>query len=165
MDPNIPVPISPIQPITPSLTPAPVVSTPMDRSFGKRFFGNRINRLQYITGVGICLGLNIFLALLLPPIFAGIGNLFGLSSTVSARILILVIPILIYPFSIFYSFSFTIRRLHDSDRSGWFWLLGLVPIVSLYLLYLTLILSGNDGDNKYGIKPPEKMPTKEIFGF
>lgn len=38
----------------------------------------------------------------------------------------------------FASISANVRRLHDTDRSGWVWFLGLVPIVNLlYIAYLT----------------------------
>jgi uncharacterized membrane protein YhaH (DUF805 family) len=46
----------------------------------------------------------------------------------------------------------TIRRLHDTDRSGWWALLGLVPILGLALLVLCA-LEGTPGDNQYGPAP------------
>ncbi len=42
-----------------------------------------------------------------------------------------------------------IRRLHDTNRSGWFLLLGLVPLVNFVLIYF-LAQKGTEGENTYG---------------
>lgn len=46
----------------------------------------------------------------------------------------------------------TIRRLHDTNRSGWWWLLAFTGIGSLILL-LFAVQEGTDGDNEYGPNP------------
>ena len=47
----------------------------------------------------------------------------------------------------------TIRRLHDTGKSGWWVFIGLVPIIGgLWLLYL-MVIDGNPGDNQYGPSP------------
>ncbi len=50
------------------------------------------------------------------------------------------------------SYAVGARRLHDTGRSGWLQLLGLVPLVGLILIYW-FALSGDPGDNQYGPKP------------
>lgn len=46
-----------------------------------------------------------------------------------------------------------VRRMHDINRSGWWALCLLVPIVGT-LLYLGLaLIEGHDGANDYGIEP------------
>jgi uncharacterized membrane protein YhaH (DUF805 family) len=51
------------------------------------------------------------------------------------------------------SIPVTVRRLHDIGRSGWWVLIGLIPVLgALVLLYWT-ILPGNDGANAYGLAP------------
>lgn len=45
----------------------------------------------------------------------------------------------------------SIRRLHDIDKSGWFYLLSFVPFGSLVLLFFAC-QPGTAGDNKFG--PP-----------
>lgn len=45
-----------------------------------------------------------------------------------------------------------VRRLHDTDRSGWFYLIALVPLVNLYLLYV-LATKGTAGQNRFGADP------------
>ncbi len=47
----------------------------------------------------------------------------------------------------------TIRRLHDTGKSGGWIFIGLVPIIGgLWLLYL-MVIDGNPGDNQYGPSP------------
>ena len=43
-----------------------------------------------------------------------------------------------------------IRRFHDLNHSGWFTLLGLVPIVSLLVIIYLLFFPGTRGPNRYG---------------
>lgn len=45
--------------------------------------------------------------------------------------------------------SVAVRRLHDIDKSGWFFLLILVPFVSLVVLVFTLLPS-TPGPNRFG---------------
>lgn len=46
----------------------------------------------------------------------------------------------------------SIRRLHDLDKSGWWLLIGLIPLAGLILLYW-FCLTGTDGDNRFGSDP------------
>ena len=57
----------------------------------------------------------------------------------------IMLPILIIP-----TLSATVRRLHDVDKSGWWMVLGIIPVANLYLIY-TLTRKGSEGDNRYGI--------------
>ena len=50
------------------------------------------------------------------------------------------------------SIGVAIRRLHDTDRSGWWMLLALVPLVGL-LLIVFLAEDSNAGTNRYGQNP------------
>ena len=45
-----------------------------------------------------------------------------------------------------------VRRLHDTDRSGWWFWLVLIPIIGWIVLIIFLASSGTPGPNKYG--PP-----------
>jgi uncharacterized membrane protein YhaH (DUF805 family) len=45
-----------------------------------------------------------------------------------------------------------IRRLHDTDRSGWWLLLCLVPLVGLVVIVF-LALEGTPGSNRFGPDP------------
>ena len=47
------------------------------------------------------------------------------------------------------SFSVTIRRLHDVNKSGWN-LLWYITIIGVFYIIILNILKGTDDDNKYG---------------
>jgi uncharacterized membrane protein YhaH (DUF805 family) len=46
-----------------------------------------------------------------------------------------------------------IRRLHDTGRSGWFFLLALLPFVGGLILLYFFVQDGTQGDNAYGANP------------
>ena len=50
------------------------------------------------------------------------------------------------------SLSVCIRRLHDIGKSGWWYLLVLIPLVNLVLIYV-FILDSQPGVNQYGPNP------------
>ena len=54
----------------------------------------------------------------------------------------------------------TIRRLHDTDRSGWWALLSFVPILSLVILVF-MFLVGTSGCNLFG--PVPKADSGDII--
>ncbi|MCF0156469.1 MAG: DUF805 domain-containing protein [Veillonella sp.] len=45
-----------------------------------------------------------------------------------------------------------VRRLHDTNRSGWWLLLSFVPLIGSIWLLILLASKGTDGDNDYGPK-------------
>lgn len=47
------------------------------------------------------------------------------------------------------SIAVSVRRLHDRDLSGWWYLLGFVPVASIVLL-VWYVLPGTPGPNRYG---------------
>jgi uncharacterized membrane protein YhaH (DUF805 family) len=47
------------------------------------------------------------------------------------------------------AFALTIRRLHDTDRSGWWYLIGAVPYVGVIILLVILAGRGTPGPNRY----------------
>ncbi|MGZ5323223.1 MAG: DUF805 domain-containing protein [Solirubrobacterales bacterium] len=50
------------------------------------------------------------------------------------------------------SLSVAIRRLHDTDRSGWWILIGLIPLIGFIVLLVFYLQKSDPGDNRYG--PP-----------
>lgn len=47
----------------------------------------------------------------------------------------------------------SVRRLHDRDMSGWWVLLGLVPVIGALILLILFLLRGTDGPNRFGPDP------------
>jgi uncharacterized membrane protein YhaH (DUF805 family) len=44
----------------------------------------------------------------------------------------------------------SVRRLHDTDRSGWFLLLGFIPIIGGLILLYFMVQPGTVGSNRFG---------------
>jgi len=74
-------------------------------------------------------------------VLSQISGIFTIVSTLLS--LVLLVP----------SLAVGIRRLHDTDRSGWALLLALIPLVGFIILLVFFIQEGTSGDNKYGPDP------------
>lgn len=46
-----------------------------------------------------------------------------------------------------------VRRLHDTNRSGWWLLILFVPLVGIFVLLYFLVSEGTQGPNQYGTDP------------
>jgi uncharacterized membrane protein YhaH (DUF805 family) len=68
---------------------------------------------------------------------AGLGLLSGL------YLLATIIP----------SFAVTVRRLHDTDRSGWWLLIAFIPVVGDIALIVFACLDSQPGANRFGPNP------------
>ncbi len=53
--------------------------------------------------------------------------------------------------------SVAVRRLHDIDRSGWWFFLVLVPIIGWIIQLIWYCTRGTEGDNRFGPAPPRAM--------
>lgn len=54
------------------------------------------------------------------------------------------------------SLAVAVRRLHDTDRSGWWLLIGFVPIIGAIVLIIFFISGGTRGPNRFGPDPLEE---------
>lgn len=60
----------------------------------------------------------------------------------------------IYAFLVFLpSLAVTVRRLHDIGKSGWWYLVGLIPIIGGFWLLFLMVTDGVPQENKYGPNP------------
>ena len=82
---------------------------------------------------------NLIIAFLI-GIVAGILRMEFLSSLFS---LVILIP----------NISVAIRRLHDIGKSGWWYLLGFIPLIGTIILLVWYAKEGDHGDNAYGPDP------------
>lgn len=51
------------------------------------------------------------------------------------------------------SLAVAVRRLHDTSRSGWWLLIGLVPLVGFIVLIVFFASEGKQEPNQYGTNP------------
>ncbi len=47
----------------------------------------------------------------------------------------------------------TVRRLHDIDKSGWYALLFIIPVVGPILWLVWMLTAGTRGENRFGPPP------------
>ena len=64
----------------------------------------------------------------------------------------LAIQYIIYIIVALVSLSLAVRRLHDSGKTGWWWLIGIIPIIGTITLIVFYCLPGTPGPNKYDVQ-------------
>ena len=47
----------------------------------------------------------------------------------------------------------SVRRLHDTNRSGWWLLIGLVPLIGAIVLLVFMLQDSKPDENQYGSNP------------
>ncbi len=51
----------------------------------------------------------------------------------------------------------SVRRIHDTGRSGWWLLIALIPVIGLIVLLVFTLQKGTDGPNAYGAGPEPSL--------
>jgi uncharacterized membrane protein YhaH (DUF805 family) len=110
-------------------------------------FSGRASRQEYWMFMLV----NILIMLVL-SVIAGI--LRGSLGTIINGILVIYEIAVVIP-----SLSAAVRRLHDTDRSGWWVLIGLVPFVGVIVAIVFMVLDGTPGSNRFGANPKGIAPT------
>jgi uncharacterized membrane protein YhaH (DUF805 family) len=82
-------------------------------------------------------------------ILVGIG--FAIATGIG--VLLIVVTFALYLALLVPSIAVAIRRLHDTDKSGWLLLIGLIPFVGPIILLVFYIQEGTAGPNQYGAGP------------
>jgi uncharacterized membrane protein YhaH (DUF805 family) len=57
------------------------------------------------------------------------------------------------------SLAVLVRRLHDTSKSGWWALIGLVPIAGAIVLLVFTVADSTQGENTYGASPKVSPQT------
>ena len=55
------------------------------------------------------------------------------------------------------SLAVGVRRLHDTDRSGLWMLIGLIPVIGIIVLIVFFVQIGTPGQNRFGPPPPQTL--------
>ena len=58
------------------------------------------------------------------------------------------------------SFAVAVRRFHDIDKSGWFILISIIPLVGWIIMLVMLVGKGTEGKNRFGDYPLELKKQK-----
>lgn len=65
----------------------------------------------------------------------------------------------IYSLAVFIpGLALAVRRLHDIGRTGWWMLIGIVPLVGWIVLFIFFVTDSQAGSNQYGPNPKEPTP-------
>ena len=106
----------------------------------------RFSRLSYLGWNGLLLIavmlLGFLCALLLQAVSPG--------ETKSLSMPALILLGVVYAAMLYFTFIFTIRRLHDRNHSGWLSLLLLVPLANIGIALYLLFAPGDAQSNAYG---------------
>lgn len=57
------------------------------------------------------------------------------------------------------SIAVSVRRLHDTNRSGWWFLLYLIPFIGGLILLIFMVMDSQQSDNQYGPNPKPDNET------
>ena len=56
----------------------------------------------------------------------------------------------------------TVRRLHDTDRSGWWILISFIPLIGSIVLLVFMCFDSQPGTNRFGDNPKESTVSNEV---
>ncbi len=79
------------------------------------------------------------------------GALYNENPTLGATFGVIVVLYILA--SVVPSLAVTVRRLHDVDRSGWWYFIGFVPIIGGIWFLVLACTDGTSGPNQYGPDP------------
>lgn len=121
------------------------------KSFYKRYvdFSGRSSRSEYWWVQLFYIIASIIL--ILPLIIAIVGSPNG---ELRDSDKIWIAPIVIFVLAgIIPMIALTVRRFHDQDKSGWFYLLNFIPYVGGIIVIVFMCLKGTAGPNRFGHDP------------
>ncbi len=77
--------------------------------------------------------------------FADVGDFYG--PIYGLYVIIMLLP----------TIAVAVRRLHDIEKSGWWLLIGFIPILGWIWLLIYFLRVGTYGDNEYGPDPKVEL--------
>ena len=111
-------------------------------------FEGRARRKEYWTFSLV----NILISIAIGFVTGFVGAMMGLSQNVSTMLGLAYTAAVLIP-----SIAVWVRRMHDTGRSGWWWLIALIPIVGLIVLLVWAVQDSEPGTNGYGRNPKTSM--------
>ena len=85
----------------------------------------------------------IYLVLIFIDITAGLANKGGCGPLSTIYSLAVLIP----------GIAVSVRRLHDINRSGWWFFIALIPLIGAIILLVFMVRDSQQGENQYGTNP------------
>ena len=126
-------------------------------------FNGRIGRLRYLA---YSIGASFVLMLVTMPLIgmsaftgAAMGGEAGMSMMAMLGMAVYYIGAIVI------SVMYAKRRLNDLNRSGWWFLLFIVPIVNLLFWIYLVFFPGTEGSNNFGPAPGPNSLGVQILGW
>jgi uncharacterized membrane protein YhaH (DUF805 family) len=88
-------------------------------------------------------------------IYLGLAMLDGLTGTFNAETGVGVLTAIFSLATFLPYLAVGVRRLHDIGRSGWWLLIGIIPLIGVIVLIVFLVKDSEPGENLYGANPKE----------
>lgn len=61
------------------------------------------------------------------------------------------------------SIAVTVRRLHDTNHRGWWYLLLFIPVSGWITIFVFTVVDGDSGKNRFGSDPEKESPPPGLF--
>jgi uncharacterized membrane protein YhaH (DUF805 family) len=121
-------------------------------------FQGRINRKKMWLGTFIHIGAAIVVGIIFAILWSIIPGTIGEDGTYhvegAGAVPYIVIGLAYLAFSVWSGLALAVKRLHDRNKSGWFFLIQLIPLIgTIWYLLEVLILKGTAGPNRFGEDP------------
>jgi len=105
-------------------------------------FGGRARRREY--WYFLLFYVLVYMLFILVDVVAGtIDQRIGLGLFSGIYVLATIVPLI----------AVTVRRLHDTGRSGWWALIGIIPLVGTVIQFILMLLDSEVHENEYGVSP------------
>lgn len=149
----------------PYSAPGATLNTGQESTYNPKIvsFNGRIGRLRYLA---YSIGATFVLMLVTMPLI-GMSALGGaaMGGEAGMSMLSLLGMAVYYIAAIVISVMYAKRRLNDLNKSGWWFLLFLVPVVNLLLAIYLIFFPGTDGPNNWGPAPMANSIGVLILGW
>jgi len=97
----------------------------------------------YVIPLFIYIHCNLFSVFLTSDIYEDTETNWVYVTIICSYLLLSIIP----------SVALTIRRLHDTGKSGWWYLIVIIPYIGWFTIMIFACMEGNRGTNKWGPNP------------
>jgi uncharacterized membrane protein YhaH (DUF805 family) len=112
------------------------------------------------------IGINFLLMAVMIPLAGAVGGASAVMGGEAAMSMATMLVIGVFYLATFViSIMFGKRRLNDLNRSGWWFLLFLIPLVNLIFAIYILFFPGTGGDNNFGPAPVANSTGVLILGW
>jgi len=101
-----------------------------------------------IAFIGEMLGILYMVSFDMPSV-SETGEVINIVQNIPINILQMVFGLLMF----FPSLAVGVRRLHDIGKSGWWYLIVLIPLIGILVLLAFFVMGSQEGDNYYGEYP------------